>query len=269
MIGVDMNDIDLKDLATKIDQQKNSNFSKDERHVRIALPSEDSFASSASHTPSTKSTQTLMERAGAIAKGSEQFLRKIFNITSGTNDPMNRDIADFISEVSKDLVIRKIEKGCENEPLSNLFAKIEKFHPEKFLLALKRMAFFAQKLGLMENEVLGKFFMVKIFQPMLHIGKNLEVPLKSMAKFDTCVLISIDQEEVEKAIVETLATKTFQFRNFPDYVNKARRVIINILNASPKPNASVFHAVEVDNPSIQKIVLNSLLKFGEGLKVES
>ncbi|MDR0679814.1 MAG: hypothetical protein LBF42_02145 [Puniceicoccales bacterium] len=264
-----MGDIDLKDLATEIDQQKNFSLSNDGRHVKIILPNEDSFASSAFLAASTKSTQTLMDRTSAVAQKSEQFLMKIFSLTSNANNQMNRDVANFISEIRKDLVIRKIEKGCENEPLSNLFAKIEKFHPEKFLLALKRMAFYAQRLGLTENEALGRFFMVKIFQPMLHIGKNLEVPLKSMAKFDTYVLISIDQEEVENFIVKTLGVKTFLFRNFPDYVNQARRVIINILNASPKPNTSVFHAVGVDNPGIQKIALHSLIEFGEKLKVKS
>ncbi|MDR0715311.1 MAG: hypothetical protein LBF25_00800 [Puniceicoccales bacterium] len=264
-----MNDIDLKDLATETDQQENLSFSKDGRHVRITLPGEDPLASSVSRAISTKSTQTLMGRASAIAKGSEQFLRKIFSLTSDTNDQINKDITSFISEIRKDLVIRKIEKGCENEPLSNLFVRIEKFHPEKFLFALKRMALYAQKLGLAENEVLGRFFMVKIFQSILHIGKNLEVPLKSMAKFDTYVLISIDQKEVEKAIVRTLGVKTFMFHNFPDYVNQARRVIINILNASPIPNTSVFHAVGANDPNIQKIVLHSLLKFGEELKVKS
>ncbi|MDR1255756.1 MAG: hypothetical protein LBJ94_02435 [Puniceicoccales bacterium] len=176
------------------------------------------------------------------------------------------------AKVSKDLQWRNIEKYGDTFTPSPHTGRND-FQVEKLLLALKKLADYAKTHGIRENEELDKKLIAQVSQQILleePIGKNLEVSQKSAVKFHTYLLACVNQEVVQQSLHVTnqhYAWKPLLLRN-TDYVNWTKSVIRHISSKAAIPNTPLFLAAGIKNPALQRVILNSLLRFSDMLKVK-
>ncbi|MDR2435973.1 MAG: hypothetical protein LBD33_01500, partial [Puniceicoccales bacterium] len=160
--------------------------------------------------------------------------------------------------------------------ISNQQSKAVPF--DRLLSALKAMANYAEVNGLGETDVIDKDFIARISQqilleePIKLVGERLKVSPEGMAKFNTCVLLCIDRENIE--IFSSIANPRYESKALSaretDYLKWSRDVIQHVSSApSPAPNTAIFSAAGVKDFTTQKVILRSLMRFCELVEVET